>query len=445
MSHIYPLGQIPVHPNKNNGPIPFLYSLDTDANILLGLKNIKGNETIRFYFDFLAQDGAKDSVEMPTVQWYWGGNGHHWVKLPDDSVYKDTTKNFFNSGQINIYLPEISNENLRDKNGLVWLRAGIVDKKENISGINQIKTNVAEVYRDKKFVTNILDKKFVLNTSEINIPKISKIEQMAPFSEGITEENKVCKMIRISEHVSHRGKAVTARDYERIVLNAFPDVSKVKCLCNYDAKVFEEKPGKIILVVAPVISDIALSSQPRIPSARLLQIKDYLKHRTSINVKEIDVINPVYEQILVRCELHFDKVNYPEISDAVIRTDIRESVNKLIAPWQYTGGTPMFGHSFRIDQLYLQIEQIHQVKDIKSLSVVQVYIDKDGKYNIQEYTKSTEIVFPKFRQTILVPAQNHTIVVLEPDNAEGGAVEFGINEMEINENFIICRQKIEKH
>lgn len=438
LSHIYPSGRKQVYPNDKNEAVPFLHSLDTDANILLGLRNVKGDETICLYFDFFKQNEIKSSMEIPTIQWYWG-DGYYWRKLPDDSVYKDTTKIFFTSGQINIYIPEIPERNFRDKNGLVWLRAGIIDKKESISGIKQIRTNVVEVYRDKPFLTETLDEDYTLNASEINIPGIDKIEQIAPFSGGIAEENETDKAVRISEYVSHRGKAITTRDYERIVLCAFPDICKVKCLCNYDAKLSREKIGEITLVVMPEVSNASSSIYPRIASGRLLEIKNYLENRISIAISEIDVINPVYEQILVRCNLRFDKINHPETSDAAIRTGIRNNINKLIAPWQHDGGTPILNYSFTVGQLYHQISEIPEVKDIEYLSVIQVYMDGNGKYDIQEYTEGTEIISPKLRQAVLVPARKHTIVVQEPNNSEIEETGFGINNMEINENFIICR------
>ena len=436
--HLHPLGETQVYPVKRNKSVSFLHSLDTDANILLALKNVKGNEMLRLYFDFSMGKESDSSIGIPSVRWYWG-NGYHWEILPDESVYKNTTKNFFTSGQINIHLPEIPDKSFYDENALIWLRAGITDKEESIPEINNIKTNVAKVYRDKAFLANIQEENFRLNVPEINIPGISGVEQITPFIGSITVESDTQKMMRVSEYVSHRGKVITARDYEQIVLQAFPEISKVKCLCHYDAGTNGKKPGKITLAVIPGLSDSMPDNLPYASSEQLLKIKEYLKDRVSASITGIEVVNPVYEQILVRCELEFDKINYPEISNAVIRTYVRKKINKLIAPWQYTGGSPSFGFSFEINDLCSEIEQLKQVKSIEKISVVQIYRDKDKKYLVREYTSGNEKIISQFPHAILVPSRNHTIIALSKNKPETLPDNFGINEMEINENFIICR------
>lgn len=436
VSHIYPLGQASIYPRRTNSTLPFVYSLDSEANILLALGNIKGEEFVNLYFDFFAEKSPLASLEIPSVKWYWG-DGYHWEALPDDSVYKNATRNFFNSGEVSIYLPKIPNDSFRDSKGQVWLRAGIWSNKENISGIKQIRINIAKVYRDKTFLSQTQDKSFVLNASEINIPGINLIEQIAPFVGECHEENELAKMIRVSEYISHRGKAVTAKDYERIVLEAFPDVSRIKCICNYDAKAGEKQSGIITLTVVPQISQ--KYSLPYTPLERLLEIKDYLKERISSAVKNIFIINPLYEYILVRCELFVNKTDYRELSSTTIRTYVRDSINKLIAPWQYVGGTPLFDHAFNVEQLYTQIKQVKQAGRIKQISVIHIYKDTNEKSCVREYTQMNEIIHPQYPHAILIPVNNHTIITSADNQENNMNNEFGVNEMEISENFIICQ------
>ncbi|MCC8096163.1 MAG: hypothetical protein LIP05_12885 [Tannerellaceae bacterium] len=52
VSHIHPLGIEKIYPSTENKPVPFVFSLDTDANLLIGLENVQGEEPIHLFIDF---------------------------------------------------------------------------------------------------------------------------------------------------------------------------------------------------------------------------------------------------------------------------------------------------------------------------------------------------------------------------------------------------------
>jgi len=434
VSHIYPFGIEPIYPTSENKPMPFCFSLDTDANILFGLKNAEGDEFINLFIDFFPQKKEIPADRLPRVRWYLG-DGYRWKVLPDETIQQDTTHNLLTSGKIKIYLPDLSG--FQNKDGITWLRAGITENEKSISEINKIYTNTVKVVREVNQMNQPIPEGFVLNTSEETLPGIESPVQITPVKAGHPEETNQLKLIRISEFITHRDRAVTGRDYERMILQAFPEVSKVKCLANLNVKKGKENSsGTVSVVIIPSEKGKGIRFRPHPSPELLLDIEGYLASKTSSFVRTIDAINPLYEEILVRCAVRF---HLTEQSKAVSRAIVKKVINRIIAPWQQQGELPVFGYSFTLQQLKEKIETLTFVKKIDRLSVVQLSLsEEEGRYRLKEYKELQDTVRPNFPHGILVPFEHHLIGT---DVNEA----FGIEEMEINENFVIWQNETEKH
>lgn len=434
--HIYPLGVKQVYPTAENKPVPFVFSLDTDANLLFGLRNVKGDEFIHLFVDFYPQKKEIHSSHLPRVRWYWG-DGYQWQVLPDDAISVNTTQNLLTSGKIKLYLPDIPNESFRDHEGLVWLRAGITQNEKSIAEIRQIYTNAVKVFREPASMEKELPEGFMLNTSEQTLPGIESIIQIIPLQTGYPAEDNVLMTMRISEYISHRNKAVTARDFERMTLQAFPQVGKVKCLPATDTKKENPlSPGTVTLVIVPTGNRKGLRYRPVASAELLLDIERFFSTKVSAFVRNMDAINPIYEEILVRCSLDF---YLTEQSRAFSRAVVRRMINSTIAPWQREGNLPVFGYSFALQQLYEQIDKLKFVKKIGHLSVVQLSRSTENNmYRTKEYFDLKDIIKPTYPHAISVPCKHHII------GTEVNA-DFGVEEMGINEHFVIWPNETGKH
>ncbi len=268
---------------------------------------------------------------------------------------------------------------------------------------------------------------FILDAAEQSLPGIESIFQITPFGSGLLPENDLTKLIRISEYITHRNRAVTARDYERMALQAFPQLGKVKCLC---------RSGIVTLVVIPLDKKKGLHYRPYTCAELLLEIESCFSGKTSPFVREINAVNPVYEEILVRCAVEFQLTEH---SKAHLRAILRKILNQTIAPWQHRGSLPELGYSFTLQQVYDRISTLDFVKEITHLSVVQLlHADDKNNYNFREYNELKDIVSPSSPVSILVPFRHH---ILAPE-ING---EFGIEEMGIHEHFVIWQNETEKH
>ncbi|MCC8134058.1 MAG: hypothetical protein LIP04_11140 [Tannerellaceae bacterium] len=167
----------------------------------------------------------------------------------------------------------------------------------------------------------------------------------------------------------------------------------------------------------------------------MLEIEEYFSSGISAYVKEVDAINPVYEEIVIRCGVDFLDTPY---SRAVLRAAIRKVINRIIAPWQQEGNLPVLGYSFNLQQLHDRISEMKFVKNITHLSVVRlVQENQDNTHRFKEYSELTDTICPSVPYAVLIPVREHLInqQVNKP---------FGIEDMSIHEHFIIWQDETGK-
>ena len=421
---LYPFGYVSVFSNNESHAMPFLYHLDNDANILFSFSNVKGGEIITLFFDFHSANKEYTRDNMPSIIWYWG-NGYSWNEASPNTILVDNTQNMMTSGHLKIRVPDKIDDTLYDSKGLLWLRAGIMSNEENISSLLSAHINVAQLILDADKEPDVIDTQGEYTiVSEKKLTGIKGFQQITPFYDGKDGENDPDMQMRISEYITHRGKAVTARDYEYLILQAFPDVGKVKCLPDFDCK--SNRNGIVSIVVLPETKSFQTGIyKPLVSSYLLLRIEEFLAKYTSAYVKHIDVINPVYEELFVRCDITF----YENYSLALCKTKLNELFNHVIAPWQEKKIFPDFDYTIDMEILYAHILQFDFVKNINRLSIIRIASDNEY-YQLFEYGKDSTIIKSGQPHIIFIPAKEH---IIEPDIA----YEFGINEMSINETFII--------
>ena len=87
--------------------------------------------------------------------------------------------------------------------------------------------------------------------------------------------------------------------------------------------------------------------------------------------------------------------------------------------------------------MYNKIYDLKYVQNIGHFSAVHLSHKDGNNYLIREYS-GTDIVSPSQPHAILVPSENH---IIKSDIND----VFGIDEMSINENFVIWQSETEKH
>jgi len=450
-----------IHPFRNNPPdwIPagnafkLIPSYNSNGNLLLGFDHVSGGETLRLFLLLSPSSREISKHQIPVIKGYYG-DGFRWTALPQNNIVTDGTRSLTESGILEIILPRTIPDPETSKDHLFWLRISIEKFIENISDVKGFYLHVTKVERilpeNEPFVFEPVPPLSITKTEQ-KIPGLAEIIQLTATEGGRKAEDREMMRIRLSERISHRNRAVSARDFERLVLEKFPQVQKVKCLPSTDSK--SNRPGVVTLVIIPQVAERI--RMPKASSKLLLDIEEYLQQFTGPFVT-VDAINPVYEFLQVKCKVTLQETR----SEGYYLRLLNREISHYIAFWEEKNKAPVFGHSVSIIDLANFIRSRNYVAGVKNFSVLHLrekgellyelieqreheadYIDRDNvKSKVKILLNKHEIdlkeiqpVGPSYPWAILIPMEKHLLV---PDNEDQNK-HAGINELEIGNTFVI--------
>ena len=418
--HISPFGNRRVLPATDNRAVTPVYTTSVDAGLLVQLSGVKKGCALSLYFDFNRSSREVTLEGMPQVKWRLG-NGYLWEDIPDSGIAEDKTSSFLVDGFVKICLPDTIGSQLFDEQGRIWLCAAIEKNEAAIPSLRKIYLNTGEAETEHSPAGQRRQLSGREWEPEEAIAGLTGCLSVASYH-ARSSESRDESLLRLSEYASHRGKAVTARDYERMTLQAFPNIAKVKCL------VMNEKKNTVVLAVIPKRSSRAGAERqkPMASSRLLLKIEQHFAGRTPAQVRCVDAVNPLYEEVMVRCRVCFKK----RYSSALYRAILSDLLDSRIAPWQKTSGVPSFGDSLDVEDIRQAIRQEEYVDDVQHLSLVVVGKNGENTYALREYGEPHRRVSPSTPYSIFVPAREH---LLEADGPSG----FGIGEMAVDKSLIV--------
>ena len=453
--HIHPFGLVPLNNSSNLRQFSFVPSWSGQGNLLLGFDGVEGGETIRLYFDLQAREKEIDKTQFPEIKWY-SGNGFNWEILPVRSVLLDETRNLVVSGIIEISIPARLPDLTTAMDNLYWLKASV---ENNIGNLSEVLGVYQHVIKTERIITEGQTEAFShlpafsLTETGHKIPGLEEIIQLKDSFGGRLPENQQMMQVRLAERVSHRNRAVNARDYERLVLENFPTVQKAKCFPGTDSK--SDRPGVVTLAIIEKDTCNRNFRTPKSGCQLLLDIEDFLQKHSSV-FAVVDVINPVYEFLQVRCKVTLAK-NLPE---GYYLQKLNKEINSYLAFWEESNDVPVFGHLVSVIELANYIRSRDYVRHIRNFSLVHLSEEHENYYELKELeefepvdgktdqmraifrimlndeeiqAKELEPVRASKPWGILVPMSNHQLAGDGEDLTE----TIGIDELEIGNTFVI--------
>lgn len=313
-----------------------------EGNLFIGLTGLVPGSNVNILFQ-LAEATADSESEREYVNWYYLEN-NTWKLLRNGfEVLDDDTNGLTTSGIIKFALPaNMTNENTILPKGMHWIKAGIPKNSKSVSEIIALHTQAIKATftnsagNDKTRLGTPLAAGSVakLQTADASVTKI--VQPYESFGGAEPEENGQF-YVRVSELLRHKNRAIQKFDYERLALNAFPDLFKVKCinhsygLSAHDyVKDFTAAPGYVMLAVIPDLNKLKASQtfEPKAPVSLLEEIKTTLQKHTSPFVR-LKVMNPRYEKVNFCLQVKLlqgkDENYYKE--------QLKKDIGIFMAPW----------------------------------------------------------------------------------------------------------------
>lgn len=466
--YIEPFGYYP-YPK---GGTPTLFpAIDHEGNLFIGLTGIQPPQQVSLLFQLL--DGSADSAVMldsTQISWAYLSN-NQWINIPREHILQDTTQGFQTSGIVEIVIgKDANNHNSRFLDDLFWLR---VSTAENPQGANlalsihsQATTATRVLPKNSDQNENSNELEFVLPPNQIkNFAKrnavITQIYQpYASFGGRLLEKDENF-LARASERLRHKNRAITYWDFERMVLEAFPFIFKVKCLSN-TGRIEDIDPGKVAIIV---ISNLRRKNavnpfQPKSSSITLSNVKSYLSKFVSPFV-ELSVENPIYEPILLDFKVSFK----PGFDPGFYSQELNRDIKKHLSPWAFTEGEDIVvGGRISASSILKFIEERNYVDYVTNFELYHLYDGKNPRPGIGEVCIGADFIVRKSTnlgiadiaiddtfvvgepeieaiastsRSVLVSAYDHRVRVLETGVCKTRISALGIGFMRVGADFIV--------
>lgn len=330
--YIEPFGSAPLQPMGQ--AVRFLPEFEAEGSLYIGLEQCHPPQTISFLYQ-LAEGSANPDLVASTVQWSFLSNDE-WIELGKDQLLKDSTQGLLSSGLLQIHLPATANHaHHRMPAGLHWLRAQVERHTDSLSNCIDIRTQaLSATWVDPGQASDHLLQPLPpdsIRQSVDSLPGLSSFAQ--PYSSFLGKTGEADDQLyrRSSERLRHKRRALTRWDYERLVLEEFPDIYRVKVIPAGEEDTGEE-PGTIRIVVIPDIRKRKPFDpfEPKAPVARLQQIQVFLQALAPA-FASIRVQNPRFWYLQLRVAVRFYDMNNFGFYAGRLHRELQE----YLSPWAF--------------------------------------------------------------------------------------------------------------
>jgi len=344
-SRIYHLHPFERYASLDQASTPyFLPHFDQEGELLIGVTSLQPLTLLNLLFQ-VAEETADTSLETVDVQWSYLVD-NTWKTFEDYQIVSDGTEQLISSGIIQLAIPaDISKQytTILDPT-LHWLKMSVPERSGAIPRMIGVHAQAArasfvDTGNDPNHLATPLLAGAIAKLVD-PLPEIKKIQQPYQSFGGRPREQSQNYYIRISEHLRHKGRAVTIFDYERLVLEHFPEIYKVRCINHGEVvndRLRELVPSAVTLAVIPDLSQRHTTNdlQPKVNINLLKRIEADLRQYCSLWV-DIQVVNPSYEEIQVDFEVKF-KSPYDGNFDYYKR-ELETAIVGFLSPWTVSEG-----------------------------------------------------------------------------------------------------------
>lgn len=420
--HIYPFGDGEQHnylnPTENVYLLPqFKHLTDSESKqhigeFYIGIEKLNPNEGVNILFQVM-EGTTNPKIEKPKDQHiYWAFlSNNKWIEF-DSSDYGDNTLQLVQSGIISFAIPaEATTENTILPTGYIWLRASVIEAVEAVCDLISIDAQASvATFANNENADDFLNTALPAGTvAKLRIPDASVKKITQPYSSfgGRPKENDDHFYIRVSERLRHKARAITVWDYEHLVLEAFPEIYKVKCLNHTqieDGIYHEVKPGYVSIITIPSQQNHndANPLKPYTQQSTLTNIENFLRKRISCFVN-LRACQPQFEEV----RLEFSLKLFDQYKDFTFYSDkLKEEITQFLSPWAF-GNTSAIDFGGKIYKSVL-INFIEERYYVDFITDVFMYVKVDDttaeSLDMDEISASTA-------RSILVsaPASKHVI------------------------------------
>lgn len=445
--HLHPFGIIRTFEGGRSSNRSLMPNYDDNAYLYLGVSDLTPPNVLSIYFELkeninlFSDEAAKQ--QKPEVVWSYLSN-NVWKDFSQNKILSDTTDGFNKSGIIKLEMPrDISLGNQILEPDYHWLRVTVKGEPSLLPRCLKVATQAVSVtWQDNENRDQHLKEPLPANTIArlaSSIQAVRGVHQPFPSFGGRTGETKSEFYTRTSERLRHKNRAISAWDYERLVLEKFPNIHQAKCVTHVGNEEFV-KAGTVLMIVVPKIDKNSRSYYlPMVNFTVLTAIKEYLEQLSSPFI-DIVVRNPIYERVKISAGVRFTKGK----NNGTYLKKLNQDIVEFMCPWMLGQERELaLGGTLVKDVILSFIEKRPYVNFITKFSAVQVFPEDGIGFDVDDtaiHATNSPIIKATKPWSILIPFETNPIYFLEeetfqvPDKAS-------ISSMIIDGDFVMTEEK----
>jgi hypothetical protein len=430
--HVHPFGIGPMEAEAKGGKTRLLPRYDHEGELYIGVEGAKPPQVLSLLFQMAEGSSSPDLRPVP-IEWSYL-SGDRWLTLHNGNLLSDTTRGLIDSGIVEIALDPAA-PSTRLPGDLYWIRAAIPYHADSVCDAVAIhaqavsatfvdRGNAPDHYGQKlpaRSITKLVER----------VPQIAAVEQPYPSRGGRAGEGERGFYTRVSERLRHKQRALTAWDYERLVLERFPEIYKVKCV-PASAGQHPDSQGAVDIVVIPDLrgQSIANLFEPKASADLIADIDAYLADKCPAQAR-VHVRNAHYVQVKVRVGVRFQRGR----DEGFYKKLLNEEISRFLSPWAYdegadiTIGAKIFANSI--------VDFIDERDYVDYVATIKLFSCEDGSTLPPPGASQGYFVATDRPDGVLVAAPQHEIDII-PDVGYLEQNFTGINYMKIELDFTVA-------
>lgn len=452
--HLHPYGISQVYPGATGAGPGLWPRFAHNGSLYIGLsvgsgEDLSGTLTLHFHLrDESAVESLNGETREPPGWSYLASN--QWRPLSPSQVVADTTCGFLTSGIVTLNLPAQADRlSTILPNAYYWLRLSVDHGFDHYAGLYGVRTQALRASRVPPGSAAAAAAPLPAGSVTeplVTVPGLASVQQIGPSFGMRAAEDRRQMLTRTGERLQHRQRASTPWDYERLVLERFPSVLKVKCFSHQLASVDGVSPGEVLVVVvpAPPVAQaggdtaaplLSATAEPHLNAVELARIRDTLRGLAS-PFAQIQVRNPIYERIQVRCTVKLAR----GVQQGQALRRINQAITDYLSPWREGGLRPCFDWTVRCEDVEAHLRALDCVAFVTQLSLLHVARSDAQVYTLGDTARSQGLlatqVRPRSAWSIVLPMREHMVDAVEVPTDERPEAT-GIARLGLGHTFIL--------
>ncbi len=412
--HIHPFGYKELESSGTTVKLVDPFNVQRDASsqpiqgsLYIGIKGAEAQQQVSLLFKIA--DGTDDASLDPgnlTLEYL---SHNRWIALGKHLVL-DSSNGLIRSGILRFTVPDdasLDHSLMPAKQH--WLRLSITENYQAFPQLLDIKAQAMHVtFFDQDNSPQHLANPLAAETMSklvINDSAIKSIQQPYVSFGGRKQEAPENFYTRVSERLRHKQRAITIWDYEHLVLEAFPNTYKVKCLSHTNGITTaepgtERMPGAVRIIIIPDMRKQKAGNlfAPMVSNQDREEILKYLREISNPFI-DLRIENPRYEAVRVNCQVQFKE----NLDKNLYQGLLMSAIDRFLAPWAFDNKNELdFRGSLHQSVIINFIENLDYIDFITDFSL-DLFIDNTlDKNGVSEITASTS-------RSILTSYRHHII------------------------------------